>query len=359
MLTYDSIMSMFAAGDHPGVRLGFTGRTRDGKGTYDSTGAFLVGELERLDMTLHLPLIDIKWGRDIDLREDVTLADENSSFTTSTFGTPGSLGQGSGPGYGISWAGKKTDQISSLSVDIAKTVNPLTIWAKELTYTIPELASAAQIGRPIDEQKHQALNKAHEMDVDQMVYVGDTTIGQNGLCNQANTVVTNVSNVANGSGGSPLWANKTPDEILADVNTLLVSVWKASAYAVTPSRLLLSPLAFGYISTQKIGTSGSVSIKTYLEENNILTSQGEGELEIFASKWLLGGGASGTLGTQNGNDRMVAYTKNREYVRYPMTMLQRTPVQFTSIFHAVSYFCRLGVLEIVYPQTLGYADMMS
>ena len=53
--------------------------------TRDSTGAFLIGELERLDQTLHDPLVAVTWGRDIDLREDVTIADEVSSFTNSTF----------------------------------------------------------------------------------------------------------------------------------------------------------------------------------------------------------------------------------------------------------------------------------
>ena len=41
-----------------------------------STGAFLVGELERLDPTLYEPITDFTWGRDIDLRTDVTIADE-------------------------------------------------------------------------------------------------------------------------------------------------------------------------------------------------------------------------------------------------------------------------------------------
>ena len=45
--------------------------------TIDSSGAFLVGELERLDKTLHAPLSSVTWGRDIDLREDVTIADES------------------------------------------------------------------------------------------------------------------------------------------------------------------------------------------------------------------------------------------------------------------------------------------
>ena len=53
--------------------------------TVDGTGAFLVHELERLDQTLNLPLVNYTWSRDIQLREDVSIADEISSFTNTTF----------------------------------------------------------------------------------------------------------------------------------------------------------------------------------------------------------------------------------------------------------------------------------
>lgn len=64
-------------------------RTRDQMMTFDqrtvdSSGAFLVGELERLDQTMHEPLASVTWSRDIDLRSDVSIADETSSFTNST-----------------------------------------------------------------------------------------------------------------------------------------------------------------------------------------------------------------------------------------------------------------------------------
>ena len=36
--------------------------------TVDGTGAFLVHELERLDQTLNLPLVNFTWSRDIQLR---------------------------------------------------------------------------------------------------------------------------------------------------------------------------------------------------------------------------------------------------------------------------------------------------
>ena len=50
-----------------------------------STGAFLVGELERLDQELYAPLADFTWSRDIDLREDVTIADEVTSFMLANY----------------------------------------------------------------------------------------------------------------------------------------------------------------------------------------------------------------------------------------------------------------------------------
>lgn len=81
-------------------------RTRDqmltfDQRTVDSSGAFLVGELERLDQTMHEPLASVTWSRDIDLRSDVSIADETSSFTNSTFAAAG------GPsGSGKAWVGK-------------------------------------------------------------------------------------------------------------------------------------------------------------------------------------------------------------------------------------------------------------
>jgi hypothetical protein len=39
-------------------------------------------------------------------------------------------------------------------------------------------------------------------------------------------------------------------------------------------------------------------------------------------------------------------------------LLQGTPIQYDSIYHKRTYFCRLGVVEVVYPETLGYFDQL-
>lgn len=363
MLTYDKAYTMDAGGNMVGKPLPFACTTHDGR-TVDSTGAFLVGELERLDLTLHEPLAAVTWGRDINLREDVTTADEVSSFTISTYFSAGGLGTGQGVGNGKSWIGKDTNQVSRVSVDIAKVTQPLIPWGKEIAYTVLELESAAKLGRPVDEQKYRALQLAHQMEIDEMVYYGDTPGAFYGLVNSnlrtTFDAVTNVSNVANGAQNSPLWTQKTPDEILQDFNEVLTSAWAATGWSILPSDILLPPADFGYIATQKVSNAGNVSILNYVLENNITARQGGATLDIKPVKWCLGTGVNGTVGTGNaGHDRMVVYTNDKDRVRYPMTMLSKTPLQYDSIWHRSTYYGRLGVLEVVYPETLAYRDGLS
>jgi hypothetical protein len=330
----------------------------------DSTGAFMVGELERLDLTLHEPLASVSWGRDIELREDVTIADEVSAFTVSSYGSAGGLGDGQGIGTGKSWIGKNTNQITGVSVDIGKITQPLLLWGEEIKYTIPELESAARLGRPIDQQKYNAMQLKHQMDIDEQVYIGDTGLSVFGLYNSDSRTgvdkVTAVANIANGVSGSALWTRKSPDEILQDVNEALTTAWGSTGWAVVPSAILLPPGPFGYIATTKVSNAGNVSILKYLHENNLLTTSKAGNLSIYPSKWGQGTGVGGTIGTTGaGHDRMVVYTNEKDRVRFPLTLLQRTPIQYSGIYQLTTYFCRLGVVEIVYPETVLYRDGLS
>jgi hypothetical protein len=308
--------------------------------TIDSAGVFLVGELERLDQTLHMPLTLQTWARDIDLREDVTVADEASSFTNSGFAAPGGITP-----TGKAWVSKDANVIPGIALDIGKTIKPLHLWAMEMKWTIPELVSAMRLGRPVDSQKLEGLKLKHSMDVDEMVYIGDTLKGAVGLTNSAATA----TNVTNGASGSPLWTTKSPDEILADVNSLLNSVWTASALAVAAQELRINPANFTYIAGQKVSTASDTTILEFLRQKNVSSVINGKNLNIQPLKWLTGRGAGGT-------NRMMAYTRNPEFVRYPLVPLQRTPLEYRSLFQITTFYGRLGELEIPYLETIGYAD---
>ena len=315
-------------------------RTRDHMMTFDartvdSSGAFLVGELERLDQTMHEPLVDVTWGRDIDLRSDVSIADEVSSFSNATFAAAG----GASP-TGKSWVGKNADAIQGIALDIGKTAQPLTLWAMQLGWTIPELESAQKLGRPVDTMKHSGLVLKHNMDVDEQVYIGDDIIGVEGLLNSSKVGATNVNNT---------WKTATADEILDDVNMILYNAWIASGFAVCPSKLLVPPEQFGLLVTRKVSDAGNISILEYIKINCISNAKNGTPLDIQPSKWLVGRGTGGT-------DRMMCYTQSENRVRFPMVPLQRTPIEYRDLRQLTTYFGRLGVVEWVYPETAYYAD---
>lgn len=317
------------------------------KMTLDSTGAFYVGELERLDQTLHMPLVAVTWSRDIDLREDVSMADETSSYTNSTFAAAGGINSS-----GKNFVGKTTNAIPGMGVDIGKTASPLYLWAMELGYSIPELLSAQQLGRPIDDQKHAGMQLKWNMDIDEMVYIGDSSLSKYGLVNS--TAVT-TGFVSAGATGGLAWSTKTPAEILKDINDLIAAAYAAAGYAVCGTKLLVPPTQFGYISTQTVSTAGTVSILKYIEDNSMCLRITGKKLDVQPLKWLAGRGE--VAGSPSAaTDRMVVYTQDKTRVRYPLVPLQRTPLEYRSIYHLTTYFGKLGCLEIVYPETIRYAD---
>ena len=315
--------------------------------TVDSAGVFLIQELERLDQTLHMPLASVTWSRDIDLREDVSIADELSSFTNSSFASAG----GPSPS-GKSWIGKNATEIGGISLDIGKTASPMTIWGMNLDWTIIELQAAQQLGRPVDAQKMAGMQMKWQMDTDEQVYIGDATITDsagNPLTGMVNSSSAKVAVITNAITGNWRTAPATPDQVLNDVNTLLNLSWAATGYAICPGELRLPPLEFTWLVNQKISSAGNISILEYLKANSLCNSINGRPLNIQPLKWLVGRGAGGT-------QRMMAYTKDPLRVRFPMVPLQRTPLEYRGLYQSTTYYGRLGAVEIPYGETMAYMD---
>lgn len=303
--------------------------------TVDGTGAFLVHELERLDQTLNLPLVNFTWSRDIQLREDVSIADEISSFTNTTFaaaGTPNANGK--------NWLSKAATAMAGLNVDIAKTGFPLTLWGMELGWTVPELQAAAQVGRPIDTQKYDGMQLKWNMDTDEQVYIGDSGLNVKGLMNLTQVTPTNAAKT---------WATSAADEIRASINAGLSAAWANSSYSMVPTDLLIPPEQFSLLASTIVSSAGNQSLLTYLETNTIAYHQNGRPLNIRPVKWAKGRGVSNS-------DRMVFYTNDKKYVRFPMVPLMSVPIQYRGLYQLVTYYGKLGAVEPVYPETLAYVD---
>lgn len=303
-----------------------------------STGAFMRGELERLDQELYAPLADFTWSRDIDLREDVTIADEVTSFMLANYaGGFGSIG-----GSGKSWIKGMDTTPARVSVETSKVTTPLTPWGMEVSYSIFELQKAMQVGRPIDVQKYDAMKFKHQLDIDQQVYMGDEGIGVKGLLN-------NDAVVAKSNLGSVNVKTMSAEDAVNLFNTVLESSWKATQYIRIPDTILIPPALFAALASKQLPNVDK-NVLEYVLQNNIAVSNG-GKLTIRPVKWLNDSSING------GNGRVVAYTKARDVVRFPLVQLQSMAPQFRDFMQSVPYYGALGGVEFVRPEMVYYGDL--
>lgn len=309
----------------------------------DSAGVFLQHELERIDPVINDPLVNYTWTRDVTLRTDVTIADEIASFTFNEFTHPGNI-----YGNGKNFIAPNDTAVAGPAVDLNREGYPLHLWGSEVKYTVIELAKAMQVNRPLEMQYVEAMQLKWQMDNDEMVYIGDSTVGAEGLFNSTKPQLV----VATNNDWSPS-SGITPDAILAEINYLIATVWRTAAYAEMPTRILVSPNIFAQLVSMKVSDAGNVSVMEYLKQNNILRAQYGQELEILPSKWAYQRGATTTM------DRMFAYNPNPRFIRYPLVPLQRTPVMPKGLHMTSIYYGKMGHIEFRYPQTMAYMDLVS
>jgi hypothetical protein len=183
-----------------------------------------------------------------------------------------------------------------------------------------------------------------------MIGAAEKGTGFTGFINDAG--VTSYTVGATGTGSSTFWANKTPDQILFDVNTLLGGIPTATANVEYADALRIPPSAMRYISSVRLGNGdGSMTILAFLRLNNILTAETGAPLDIASIPELETAGAGG-------NGRMVAYRRSPEVVRFwlPLPFLLM-PVRSRSIlsFEGAGV-ARTGGTQIKLTGAIRYAD---
>jgi hypothetical protein len=272
--------------------------------------AFLEAELEKRDPKVREPLTSVTWMRDIVVKPGGGWVEFTSTFQVD-YATSGA--------NGLSITGGQTTTIPIIQANLSKDIWRVWPWQAVLKVNFIDMQKLQGIGRSLDDMLDKGIKLHWNKTLDAVTYMGPfgaigATATYPGLFNNANIPETTA---AVGASGSTLWKNKTPGEILNDVNTLMVSTWAASQYDVTgmANHILIPPAQYAFIASQLISTAGSVSILTYLEQNNIGKSQGV-DLKIFPSRWAIAAGTGGSAGS----DVMLGYVNDEDRVYLDITV---------------------------------------
>lgn len=313
----------------------FTGKT------IDSGLAFLIGELEKRDKTLYEPLTTYYWKRDLPVKTGGGAVDFVSFLNINWGGLEANNGYIDG----------NTDALDTISVDINKTVGKVRPWAKLLKIGYVDMMRANQVGRSLDEMLTKGIRVQYNKELDRVTMEGWSELSIPGLYN--NTNVQNDLVADNAGASSKLWPDKTPDEILEDVNEVLTSVWEAAEYDNDglPNQLNITPDRYGYIVTRKVSDAGNISILKYILENNISSNQGVA-FKIFPNRYGIGVGAGST-------NRMVAYRNDEGKIRFhlPIPLTRAfTSLDASKFSYLTPYYAFISHNEFVYEETIAYRD---
>lgn len=220
---------------------------------------------------------------------------------------------------------------------------PVELGAVGYKYADEELRQAAMLNRALPQLKANLTMRGFEEHAQKVCFSGDASKGLEGLLNNSNVPATSVINPGSGTE----WVNKTPAQILADVNLLFAQVFEVTKQVEKPDTLLLPTSQYSFIVSTPRSDNSDTTILQYLVQNSPYISSDD---DIKPLPELVGAGAGST-------NRMMIYTKDIDKVVFhiPMPFRIEQPVRKTLGWEVPAVY-KLSGVEFRFPLSAAYAD---
>jgi len=241
------------------------------------------------------------------------------------------------------FVGTKSLNVPIAEIGTEKVTIPVELGATGYEYSDEELRQAIHLGRPLPQLKANAARRAYEEHAQRVGMTGDTTHNMPGFINNANVTAATVVNPGSGTE----WVNKTPNQILFDINDLMGDIFVDTLQVEKPDTLALPTAQWNYLAGTPRSDNSDTTLLAWLIANSpYITS----DADIIPMSELAGAGAGST-------DRMMAYTKDMDKVVYHIPMpLKFTEPQRKGRGFQVPGEYKLAGVEFRYPGSARYGD---
>jgi hypothetical protein len=213
--------------------------------------------------------------------------------------------------------------------------------ATSYAYDIQEVRASLRGKKNLPQRKANAARRAAEQEIDRIARAGDAAHGLLGFLNQPNVPF---YIIPNGASASPLWANKTPDEVVEDLNGIANSVVDTTKEVEIPDTLILPTDKYNYVASKRMGDGSDVTIlKHFLGATPYIKT---------VESWyaLKGAGVGGT-------DRAVCYRKDPDAVVLVIPQeFEQFPPEQKGLETVIACHARVGGVVFHYPLSAVYAD---
>lgn len=207
-------------------------------------------------------------------------------------------------------------------------------------YSLFDVRAAAKAGVALDAKKAAAARRAVEAVIDRVLAKGDAATGLVGLLNQPNALA---YSIPNGAGGSPLWTDKTPQEIVADLVGICEYIITQTNEVESPNLILIPRAHMTLIRTTQYSLASDKTILQWFRETYE-------NIRIETWHRLTGSGDAGS-------DRMVAYTLSPDHLQGAIPQeFEQLPVQEKGLEFVIPCHARVGGVLLYYPLSMAYGD---
>lgn len=214
-------------------------------------------------------------------------------------------------------------------------------------------------GASLPDRRARAARLAYMKFMFDLTLRGSPEKGVGGLINYSGVGAINAPN--DGTDGARFWVDangvgqKTPAQIIRDINLALQGVANATFEMEMADTLLLPVEAYNYIAGTPFGPTTMETILSFIQRTNIYTQQTGRPLTIRTVRELSTGATGGATG------RMVAYKNDADYAKLHLPMPHRfLPVwQDGPMNFAVPGIFRTGGVELLTTTAIRYLDQIS
>lgn len=171
-------------------------------------------------------------------------------------------------------------------------------------------------GGTLDTELSGVMKKASERHVEGTFFYGDGDVGFTGWMNEPNITVAQAFD--NAALNSKKWIDKTPDEILKDINFYMAQIFTDSLQMHQANSVFIPTAQYADIATRRMGIlETTITVLDYIKRSNLFTATTGQELNIMGIPHLKNAGAGGVV------DRMVILQNDADYQKLPFPIPYR------------------------------------
>jgi hypothetical protein len=243
--------------------------------------------------------------------------------------------------------------VAAIIANYAKDLPRADIKAKEFTspvkslgasygYNVQEIRASQMTGKSLEQLRANAAKRGIEQSINTIAFFGNSETGLAGFINNANIGTFTVPN--DGSGSSTLWANKTPDQIIRDLNGLINKTVTDTKGVDAADTVILPLSSYNYIaSTPRSSTSDTTILEFFMKSNPYVK-----EVTWLNELETAGSGPS---------KRMMAFRRDPDFLTLEIPQdFEQFPEQEQGLEFVVPCHARIGGVILYYPLSVVKGD---